>query len=439
MFDDENEFENEGTDDGFEAFRQSLNNHDNEMQMGMEPGMDMDHGMAMPGMPGMMDSGMPGMMEPDMMPGMPGIGMMPTYYDIDPMTGMPMNYRGPSENYLYGNGTSPEELTKLGFTNDEVSVLTNAQQMYGRLSPQKLAMPPFCVTSPVINARIMYAYNLCMGRTIVDTNDIVSVANHFKKLSRISGRLPDFDCSQFSVRRKFDTIPRTAVVAGLPYGSFYALNSNQYEMLDRSYKVVKIAKEWVTIVSTRRMSVGPEDRLNKSVKDRQWGIPGILVVEETGSREEHKPWIIRIHKTYCRLCNRFLVVVSKTLDEYAKNNLIYGYKFALSDGSILYMYARLNKYDIYGNPTDERVETPSHNKHIIDYGYYADEVKTKVDSAMNKLLEKVSNNGVGLVYSEFLETVKDFTLTSPYDGINKVTNCEDTLDESEVDLIEDDI
>ena len=340
---------------------------------------------------------------------------------MDPMGGMGydpyaaemamVNYRGPKENYFFT--MDADMLLKLGFTSEELTILQNAVDYYGMVSTQKLSTPPFLVANQTIIARIMYAYNICMGKKLIDTDDPVSLSKHFKRLNQISGGQSTF--SAFYIKhRNIDRIPRVAVVANLPQGNFAVLNSRNYDKMEATYKVEKIAKEWVTIYSERKMQVGQADRLNNSYTNREWGIPDILKVEEIGSFAESRPWKLRIHKSHCRLCNRFMIMISTKKMVPGITEHHGGYCLVLGDGQIVYVYARTTDFESYGNPKDS-VPATTKDTTVFDYGFYGIEIEHKLKRALEAVAKQWP-----VVYSKRLDDEVPYREIPEYTGMELI-------------------
>lgn len=325
--------------------------------------------------------------------------------------GIPYNYRGPKANYMFS--IDENLLTSIGFTPFEINLLENAVQMYGTISSQKLINPPFMVTDQRIVSRVMYAYNICMGKTIIDPDDPISISKHMRKMTRISGGNPKFS-ALYIKHRSFSKIPRTAVVAGIPQGSFAVLNSKNYDLYEASYPVEKIAQEWVTIISRRKMAVTYKDRLNKSYSNREWGIDGILKVIETGSQADNKPWKLQIHKSRCRLCNRFMIIITTRRIVEGAQEHHGGYVAVLDDGTIVYVYARTTDVDSYGNPKDS-VPNTTNESVVFDYGFYASEIEPKLEAAMQALSSTYLT-----VFSKRLSGEVPYKLLPPYSGMESI-------------------
>lgn len=352
---------------------------------------------------------------------------IPQNYDMGMMNnGMFMdnqpNYKGPKENYQFS--LDWDKMVKLGFNIDELNLLNDAVGYYGVLSTQKLAQPPFMIQNSILINRVMYAYNICMGRTFIDEDSPISLSKHLKKLAKMQGSYSNFSCANIKHRR-IDKIPRTALVAGIPEGSFSVLNSKQWGLMDGTYEVVSIAKEWVTIKSDKPMSVTYQDRLTKSYTNREWGIPGILHVEEVGSRAENKPWVIRIHKKYCRLRNKFLIIATTRKIVPGITKHLGGYQLVLADGTILFVYAKLNDHDSYGNPKDT-IPNTNNDTVVIDYGSYEQEIGNKLNKAIQEI-EKLSM----IVYCDELQYKDSFKILSEYKTNNISDNTDENLDNPE--------
>lgn len=342
-----------------------------------------------------------------------------------------MNYRGPKENYFFTMDYN--SMLKLGFNQEELNVLQQAVDYYGVVSNQKLSTPPFLVCNQTIIARIMYAYNICMGKKNIDFDNPVSLAQHFKKLNSISGGNITFSCF-YIPHRNIDRVPRVAVVAGLPRGSFYVLNSKLYDKTEATYRVDKIAQEWVTIQSERKMSVCAGDRLNSSYENRQWGIPDILKVEEVGSFAQNKPWVIKIHKKYCRLCNRFLIVATTKKMVPGVTEHHGGYVLVTAEGQIVYLYARTTDFDNYGNPKDT-IPNTTKDTIVLDYGFYRMEIEQKLQSGLEAIASRWP-----IVFSKRLEGDTQFNEIPSYSGMEQikgiVVDNNESLNESPYDDID---
>ena len=359
------------------------------------------------------------------MNGMDPMGMDPMGFDPYAAEMAMLNYKGPKDNYFFT--MDPPTMLKLGFTADEINILQNAVDFYGLVSPQKLSTPPFMILNQTIISRIMYAYNICMGKKNIDMDSPQSLAQHFKKLHQLSGGQQTF--SAFYIpHRPIERVPRVAVVAGLPQGSFYCLNSKLYDKFEATYKVDKIAQEWVTIQSERKMAVRAADRLNDSYENRQWGIPDILKVEEVGSFVENKPWILKIHKSHCRLCNRFLIVATTKKMVPGITEHHGGYCLVTSEGQLLYLYARTTDFDSYGNPKDS-IPNTTKDTTVMDYGFYGSEIERKLDAELKAIASRWK-----IVYSRRLEGDTQFSEIPQYNGMEPIKgNIEDgvTLDNEE--------
>ena len=332
---------------------------------------------------------------------------------INDMLGLPHNYNGPKENPLFNMDSAL--LLNLGFNQAEINILQQVVNVYGIVNSQRLINPPFLINDQVAVSRIMYAYNICMGKVQIDIDNPFSVSKHLKKLSRMSGSMSNFSC-HYLTYRVFDRIPRTAVVAGLPKGSFYVLNSKLYDKTESTYEVEKIAQEWVTIKSSRKMAVTYKDRLNNSYENREWGIPNVLKVESVGSQAENKPWIIRIHKSHCRLCNRFMIVITTRRVADGAFKHLGGYTLIIPDGTILYVYAKTTDVDSYGNPKDSVTKT-TNDTIILDYGFYNFEIEPKLNNAINVIASKY-----GVAYIKRLTGEESFKMIPEFSGMENIHN-----------------
>ena len=331
-----------------------------------------------------------------------------------------MRYRGPQENYYFS--IDDDLMYKLGFTPDEISILKQAYNYYGVVTSQKLTTPPFVVPDRMMVSRIIYAYNICIGKKNVDTADIRSLAQHFKRMCQMYGTYNNYN-GLLIPHRDFSIVPRVAVVAGIPTGNFFVLNSKLYDKSEATYIVDKIAQEWVWIQSTRLMQVSAADRLNKSYDNREWGIPDILKVEEVGNKSEGKPWKIKIHKKYCRLCNRFLIIATTRNMTPGVTEHHGGYQLLTDQGQILYLYAKTTDFDSYGNPKD-KVPNSTKDTVYLDYGFYRTEIENKLNTALNNISSRWN-----IVYSERLNGDIPYNEIPKYSGMVSIRENRDETDE----------
>lgn len=354
--------------------------------------------------------------------GVPGNYMAPGSYV--PEEYMPNGYMVPSINVVQtnyqvqSNAQSNQEakenpyfnmdyglMTKLGFGMNEMRFLQWVVSENGYVSNQTFTRAPFFVDNQVSIARLMYAYNICMGKKVIDTGDIRSIAQHFKKLNSIMGGTNEVDC-RVMTDKQIRKVPRIAVVGGLPEGAFSVLNSVPYGLVEGSYEVLSVAQEWVTIQSDRRMGLTRSDRLNPKSDVKEYGIPGVLKVKQIGNRDAGVPWIIQIHKKHCRLCNRFVVVATTKYAERVVNHG--GYRMVLANGRMISIYVKTIEQDAYGNPK-ETVPNGTKDTAILDYGLFTNEIKWKLDESVIYIQEKFQT-----VYAETMGDEEPFEQLAKY-------------------------
>ena len=74
-------------------------------------------------------------------------------------------------------------------------------------------------------------------------------------------------------------------------------NSKNYPVLERTYKVLNVSGGCITIETDR----WPKLKYKQARK-----IPGVLELKEID--KVNRKLTVQIHKDYCKLCNRFIIV-----------------------------------------------------------------------------------------------------------------------------------
>lgn len=87
------------------------------------------------------------------------------------------------------------------------------------------------------------------------------------------------------------------MIAGITEPGYNMWNSKNYPLLERAYKVVDVSGGYITIETDR----WPTLKYKQARK-----IPGVLEIKEV-DKQNHK-LTVALHKDYCRLCNRFIIV-----------------------------------------------------------------------------------------------------------------------------------
>lgn len=336
---------------------------------------------------------------------------------------VPFPTHPPKENIFF-NLDAPL-LRSLGFLDIEVRILNDCVNMFGLATRNRLASPPFCVNSYTNISRLMYAYQISMGKVAVDSDNPEWLAKHFKKMYSFTQQPDSFSLYDIP-HSEISIVPRTAVVAGLPSGNFQVLNSCRYPKQSSTYKVKGIAQEWVTIYSFRKMGVGHQDRLTESIENRTWGIPGILKVESVGSFADKKPWIISIHKSRCRLCNRFIIVATTRKSEAGYHAHHGGYLLITDSGHIIRVYAKSLDLDAYGNPKDKAPKS-TRDTVVLSYGFFSEEVEPKLSAAWEAITRKFN-----IVYSKKMPSLVEFEEIPEYNGMSRIAP-EETVEEEDFD------
>lgn len=242
----------------------------------------------------------------------------------------------------------PIKLRQLGFRQDEISALQYIVLNNGKVTTQM--MTQYYRMGYEQAQKIKYMYDICTGRVMITTEE--DLAKHFKKMF---GKHRRIGIADLEVSRIND-IPRTAVVAGIPSDTPFAIwNSKQYKPQDRLYKVADVSGQNV-VIETNRIPV-----LKYKQSREIEGVLKILDVPKNGKI------LVSINKNYCRLCNRFVIVGSLRRPEFHLGLM----EIICIEGTKVYIFADLvgaKKYSRYGNTTQR----------IYDFGFFPNQIDQKL-------------------------------------------------------------
>ena len=327
-------------------------------------------------------------------------------------------------------------LSALGFEPSEIQVFIDIISKFFMVNTRALyeyANMTGIYINQLESQRLQYAYKIVSGKEVIDTQSYKSVAAHARKMYKGTNIKLDFD--RIGSRGKHE-IPRTAVVDGLPQ-PFAIWNSRDYPQMERTYKVDKIAKEYVTIKT---------DRIPKLKYNDATEIPGVLKILSN----ENGIITVQIHKKYCRLCNRFVIIASRSNpdrrtildtndkfngdynigndemltndDEYTHGCIV----MVAADGTIIYLYAKTMRIDKYGNSVANISDTTS--SRVLDYGFYNQEIVPKLRNIGKQLYNQI--NGIYM---------KEFTGSRTYQEIttSEVTATMEDIENDEFEQFDD--
>lgn len=260
---------------------------------------------------------------------------------------------------VYTPGTQfdldPIKLQSIGFQPSEIEALQCIVMENGKATMQMMTQ---YYGIPYEQAqKLKYMYDICTGRVNISTEDDLA-----KHLRRMFGKHRRIGISDLEVS-KINDIPRTALVAGIPENTPFAIwNSKQYPPLERMYTVLEATPNNVTIET---------NRIPKLKWKEAREIDGVLKILTTPVNGK---MTVSINKNYCRLCNRFVIVASLRRPEFHLGMV----EIVCIEGTKVYVFADLlaaKKYSRYGN----------NNQRIYDFGYFPMEIKPKLISCASRI------------------------------------------------------
>lgn len=295
-----------------------------------------------------------------------------------------MHYNGMGV-YTYNNqfDLDPIMLRYLGFSDEEIAVLSNIVASGGKTTVNYMVN---CYGIPYEQAKkLKYMYDICTGKVIINSEDDLS-----KHLRKMFGRHQRIGIQNLS-SRFIDEIPRTALIAGIPKDSPFAIwNSINYPPFERMYTVINATASNVTI-ETNRIPVlrYKQDKFIDGVlKIVDGPKDGILQVE--------------INKEYCKLCNRFVIVASLRKPEFHHGMV----EIICIEGTKVYVFADTissKKYLRYGN----------NSQRVYDYGFFPTEIRSKLMASASKIYKSLCG-----VYANLIAANSDFVIYNRDDDGN---------------------
>lgn len=253
----------------------------------------------------------------------------------------------------------PVMLRALGFSDQEMQILSCIVQDGSKVTVNNMVN---YYGIPYEQAhKIKYMYDICSGKVVINSDEDLS-----KHLRKLFGKHQRIGMQDLAVSRVGE-IPRTALVAGIPKDSPFAIwNSKQYDPLNRMYRVVDVGSNSI-LIETNRIP-----RL-KYKQDKF--IDGVLTIKEGPTNGK---LLVSINRKYCRLCNRFVIVASLRRPEFHLGMI----EIICVEGTKVYVFADMlaaKSYSRYGNATQR----------IYDYGFYPFEIQDKLTRAAQSVYRKL--------------------------------------------------
>lgn len=253
----------------------------------------------------------------------------------------------------------PVKLQSIGFKPSEIQALQQIVMENGRATVQ--IMTQYYGIPYEQAQKLKYMYDICTGKVNITTQDDLS--KHFRKMFGKHRRIGITDLSVSTI----SNVPRTALVAGIPSDSPFAIwNSKQYKPMERMYHVIDVSGGNI-IIETNRLPV-----LKWRESRKLEGICAILNEPNKGKIQ------VAINKKYCRLCNRFVIVASLRCPEF-HHGLV---EIICIEGTKLYVFADTmgaKNYTRYGNNT----------MRVYDYGFFPMEIQPKLISVASNIYKRL--------------------------------------------------
>lgn len=273
----------------------------------------------------------------------------------------------------------------LGFSDMEIDIMFSVLESGNYVTLNKLRKLGLDYNSA---KRIKYLYDIYDGRVIIE--DMDSLSKHMKKMNPHMVKLSIHNLAINRVKE----VPRTAVVAGIPKGTFSIWNSSNYPTLERMYTVVNVTAGKVYIET---------DRIPVIKYGEPKSIEGILEIKE---KKKNGKLVVSIDKEYCRLCNRFIVVASLR-----RPPLHHGMVEIIAlDGTKVYVYAK-------SIGTRDKVADQMGTQRVYSYGFYPMEIDRKLIECAEEVYAVVYGT-----YTQNHPANQDFMILTPEDASDEEDN-----------------
>lgn len=283
---------------------------------------------------------------------------------------------------------NPQRLQQLGFNQTEIQCLNNVLCCFDKVTMQTLQRDMGLNYEQA--QRIMYMYNICNGRVRIKSEQ--ELITHLRKMFGKRKRITINDLPTSPIQ----DIPRTAMIAGIKEPGYDMWNSKNYPVMERSYQVVDVQGGYITIKTDR----WPTLKYKQARK-----IPGVLEIKEID--KENRVLTVAIHKDYCRLCNRFIIVAQTKRPEFHLGLV----QIICIEGTKIYVYAQ-------NAGVKEKIHYTSGNSRVYAYGYYAEDIKNKLMGVAQKIYKLVCGFQASVVKPnqkfEYLQTEKNVSDNNTY-------------------------
>lgn len=279
---------------------------------------------------------------------------------------------------------NPVMMQSLGFTQEEVNLLQFIVLNGGTITAASIANYGI----PYEYAKkLKYMYDIATGRVRIETSD--DLPKHLKKMFNSHRTIGIQDLALSKVK----SVPRKALIAGIPEGPFALFNSINYEPLQRMYDVVDVSSSRITVRTSRKPVL-------KYKQDRF--IEGILEIKEVN---QDGTIDIAIDKKYCKLCNRFIIVATLRRPEYHMGLI----EIIAIEGTKVYVYAK-------NMGTSDTINYNGGTQRVYEFGYFASEINIKLKICATELYRQLCG-----VYAIEVPANQDFKIL-PDEKIKQIDN-----------------
>lgn len=270
----------------------------------------------------------------------------------------------------------PVKLQSLGFNQNEIDTLYYIMANGGKVTTQALTSYGISYEDA---RKLRYMFDICTGKVVIDSPD--DLAKHMKKMF---GHIRRLGIQDLAIS-KISSVPRTALVAGIPRGPFDIWNSSKYPPLERMYTVVDVSGGKITIETDRKPVL-------KFKQDKF--IDGVLEIKELTKDGKVR---VAIDKKYCRLCNRFIIVASLRRPEFHHGMV----EMICIEGTRVYVYAK----DL---GTKDQVRYNMGTQRVYAYGFYPNEIQSKLMLCATNMYKELCG-----VYATTYPANQDFLILTP--------------------------
>ena len=297
------------------------------------------------------------------------------------------------------------KLMSLGFIPAEIETLQYIIMCGGKVTPMALSSYGLDYETA---QRIKYMYDIAIGKVGIESTD--DLCKHLRKLFGKHRRIGIQDL----ILSKVSTVPRLAVIGGIPKGPYEIYNSKNYPLTERMYEVESISGSRITIKTKRKpvLKYGSEKKVyyvknldtgntnyflkdadiaKSAKKDDRYKVGTALEIKEL---KPDKQVVISVDKDYARVVNRFIVVGSLRRPEFHSGMV----EIIAIEGTKIYVYATS-----IGNK--EKVGYKGGTQRVYDYGYIPGEIGPKLMKAASELYKAVCG-----VFATTLPANTDFNI-----------------------------